>query len=466
MVAGIRAGKSTALAATITVYEATCGGHEEHTRKDRPVICFQIAQDLRFAKYSLHTIKGIIESMPWCKSWITDVTAERIDLKNHVTVVVTPPTIKSLRGYDSPVSVLDEIAIWYTEADSANPDIEVYNTAVSRQAQFEFPKIVGISSPWSKQGLLHRRYEAGTDGCKIRCNVCVENIRDGLDCEACKKLRRPHQNRLVLHSTSAGLGSPAVKDVWLKQQLEADPRNFARECLAIAQESISGFLDVAKLESAVDHNVIERIPDPKMYYVAAMDPAFRHDSFAFAVGHVDPAKGVVIDVIRRWVPVGGGSLNPAEILADITVTLRDYRVFTVYSDQYQFESLQQLAMNLGFSIEPVDFTASSKSEIYGNLKSLVNQRRIRLLDEPTTLREIKQLEQKLTQAGNVQIGAPKDQHDDLATVVALIGHKSIWMLPAVETPAPKLPTDIDIIKAQVEAKQQTRFVGRDENDEW
>ena len=367
-----------------------------------------------------------------------------------------------LANQEKPVAVLDEVSVWWTEADSANPDTEIYNQAVSRQAQFEFPKVVGISSPWSKQGLLYRRYEAGTNGCKLLCDSCRDGGRTIPGCAACEQLRRPHQSRLILHATSAGLGSPAVKHTWLVNQLESDPRNFSRECLARPLDSVSGFLDADRLDAAVLRGVVESPPDDKMFYVAAMDPAFRYDAFAFTIVHCDPTRGIIQDVVRQWNPSPGLPLNPSEVLAEIAPLLKRYKVFTVYSDQYQFEALQQLAMNLGFSIEPVDFTASSKAGIYGNLKSLVMQRKIKLLDHPATLRELKQLESRLTQGGTVQISAPREGHDDLATVVALAAQKAIWMLPAVVAPAPKEPTYQERIQAQIDRKRQTMLA----DSEW
>lgn len=463
MMAGIRAGKSTALAATVTAYEATLGGHEEHTRGDRPIVCFQIAQDLRMAKYSLHSIKAIIETMPWCKDWIQNSVADRLELSNRVTIATTPPTVKSIRGYDSPVAVLDEVAVWYTEADSANPDFEIYNQASSRQAQFSHPKIAGISSPWAMQGLLHQRWIAGTEGCKLRCPAHLGQPTVDT-CPACAALRVPHAGRLFLHATTAGLGSPAVKHTWLVTQQAADPRSFARECLATPQESVSGFLDAAKVSAAVDVATIERPPSDGNVYVAAMDPAFRHDSFTFTIVHADPKVGIVQDVVRAWRPLPGQSLNPAVILPDIAALLKQYRIFSVYSDQYQFESLVQLALGHGFSIEGVDFTASSKADIYGNLKSLVAQGRLRLLDHPDTVRELKQLEMQLTQGGGVRIAAPRGLHDDLATVVALAAQKAIWMLPL----APTAPVVEKTLEQQCQEQVLNRIKVQQEqsSDDW
>ena len=453
MIWGIRAGKSDRAAATIAAYEATCGGHEAFARPGRPIIVFMIAQDLRMAKYSLHSIKGAIESMPWCAGWIKQVTADRIDLSNGVTIAVTPPTLKSIRGYDSPAATLDEVAVWYTESDSANPDVAIYSQVSSRQAQFAFPKIVGISSPWSTRGMLYQRYTAGTNGNKITCERHRKN-RYITDCSDCNKLRKPHQGRLILHGTTASLGNPLIRREWLRSQCDADPRVFARECLSSFSAAVSGFLDYDKLDNAIDQGVISRPPEERNVYIAAMDPAFRHDSFAFCIGHAEVGKGVVVDLVKRWVPTPGMSLNPADILPEIAKDIATYRCGVVYSDQYQFEALNSLAMNLGFSIIPVDFTATAKADIYGNLKALVAQQRLRLTDDPDVLRELKQLEQKLTPGGSVQIQAPQGQHDDLATVVALMAHKAVWLTPLPIEEQPKEPTTFELCQQQIAKRKQ------------
>jgi hypothetical protein len=466
MVWGVRAGKSDMAAATIIAYESTCGGHEAYARPGRPIIVFQIAADLRLAKYSLHSIKGAIDQMPWCKDWIKQVTADRIDLSNGVTIAVTPPTVKSIRGYDSPAATLDEVGVWYVEADSANPDSQVYSQVTSRQAQFANPKIVGISSPWAMQGLLYDRHMAGTNGCHIFCDE-HRKTKVVADCPACRSLRIPHQGRLVMHGTTASLGNPLIRKTWLQSQLNADPRSFARECLAQFQESISGFLDAGRVEEAVQHGLLERPPEPGKLYLAAMDPAFRRDTFAVTICHADEQLGIIQDVSRRWVPPPGLPLNPETIIASELVPLmKQYRVLTIATDQYQFESLQQLALKHGLALDPTDFTASSKSEIWGNFKGLVNRGRIQLLDVPEQTRELKQLEAKLSPAGNVQISAPEGQHDDLATVIALAANRAVWMLPAADVPPPKVPTIKDEIDAQVMKKLHDKRFAQSDAEEY
>jgi len=299
---------------------------------------------------------------------------------------------------------------------------------------------------------LYKRWEAGTEGCKIKCSRCREKLVEG--CEDCRKLRQPHSGRLLLHATTASLGNPLINRSWLITQRDADPIAFNRECLTKFADALSGFLDGNKLSAAVDEGVISRPPEERNVYIAAMDPAFRHDSFAFCIGHAEVGKGIVVDLVKRWIPIPGMSLNPADILPEIARDIATYHCGVVYSDQYQFEALNSLAMNLGFSIIPVDFTATAKADIYGNLKALVAQQRLRLTDDPDVLRELKQLEQKLTPGGSVQIQAPQGQHDDLATVVALMAHKAVWLTPLPIEEQPKEPTTFELCQQQIAKRKQ------------
>lgn len=434
---GVRSGKST-IASFIITYEAVCGGHEAFVRAGRRLYCFQIAQDLRQAKYALHDIQANLESIPFLMNplkgggkRIQNVTADRIDLWNGVTIATTPPTVKSVRGYDSPAAVLDEVAVWYQEADSANPDFEIYRQVKSRQAQFARPKIIGISSPWNKGGLLFKRVKAGTNGVHARCEDHLGVVDSPLECPECVSERKAHRSHLVMVMPTAAMFNPNVTRQWLEEYKDADPRAFRRECLAEFLDSVSGFLDADLVREAVVGGVRSRPPLPEPVYVAAMDPAFKRDSFAFAIGHMDAKGRMVFDVLKKWKrEAGGAPLHPEVVLSEIAQTCGPYRVQTIYTDQYEINSLKILALQHGLTLSEVSLQSGSKNDIFANLASLLNQRRLKLLDHEEAIGELLALERKVTQGGNVTIAAPSGQHDDLAMVVALIAQQSVWLGPS------------------------------------
>jgi hypothetical protein len=456
LVCGVRAGKSE-IAAFISTYEATCGGHEAWTRKGKQVVWFQIAQDLALAQYSLHGIKANLESMAFMAGRVKAVTARRIDLWNGVTIATNPPTVKSVRGYDSPGAVMDEVGVWWQETESANPDFEIYNQLVSRQAQFSHPKIVGLSSPWNKAGLLYQRFEAGTEGEKLFCEVCRGDAgrRATGTCGACAVLRLPHAKRLVLHATTASLGNPLIKAQWLEDYQKKDPRAFERECLAKFQDSLSGFLDSTLLRKAVSPGCTARPPQATNFYVAAIDPAFRGDAFGFCIAHADPDKGVVIDYLLRELPSPGEKVDPEKMLAAIAAVCRRYHIIEVLTDQFSIEALKQMASHEGLSLRDITFSGKSKAAIYANLQQLLNTGRLHLLDHPETLRELMALERQNLQGGATKIAGPRGEHDDMATVVALACHAAVWMLPDQVVPDTPPPGAHELCFQQVERRRQT-----------
>lgn len=437
MVVGRRGGKTDKFASTIVAYEALFGGHEQWVSPGQPVYIFQVAQDLRNAQHALHFIFAAIEESPIGRELLDGPpVSDEIRLKNGIIIKCVPCTLKAVRGFACAVAVFDEVGVWYQESDSANPDYEIYRAIKPAQMQFPNKLLVGISSPYNKQGLLYKYYEAGTDGRKAPFNE-----------------RRAFRNTLVIHSPTASMGNRLVSRESLEEERDRDVRAFERECLAVFQDSISGFLDSRQLRESVDVGVLEREPLPHRYtYIAAIDPAFKHDAFALTIFHLDEDGKVIQDAIRRELPKGGKALNPDAIFSSFKQLLDSYGVVLLYSDQYHLESLQQLALAHGFLIEGVPFKATNKAMIYGSMQQLLNQGRLRLLDNETCLKELRQLEKKLTQGGVVQISAPTGQYDDLAAATAIATYKALWMTPNEKEEPVKEPSVFERIQSQIKRK--------------
>lgn len=454
IIAGRRMGKTDRIASTIVAYEAMFGGHEQFLTRGQNGYIFQIAQDLRNAQMALHFIFATIESSPVGLELLDGPPVrDEIRLRNNIIIKCIPCTVKAARGFAVPVAVLDEVGFWSFEADSANQDEEVYRAV--RKAQIQFPNklTVGISSPYAKQGLLWKNYEAGTNG------KYAQNHR-----------KKEFRNVLVAHAPTAASGNPLVTRESLLEERDRDPAAYERECLAQFQDSLSGFLDPKRIREAVMGDTGEIAPDIATYtYVCAIDPAFKHDAFALTIFHLDEDGMVVQDLVRRYKPQHGEALNPNKIFDEIGPILSSYGIVSIFSDQYHLESLQQLAMRRGFIIEGVPFKATNKAMIYGSLQQLLNQNRIKLLDHSETLKELRQLERKLTGGGVVQISAPQGAYDDLATVVALCANKCLWLHPEPKPEVKKDPTVHERIMEQIRRKKQNTLNTQlltQENDWW
>lgn len=429
---GRRSGKTDRISATQMAYEALLGGHMQYVEAKQDVKMLFIAQDIEQAKSHLNFIYRAINSSPMLAKELTKFNADAIKLTNGMVIEPAPPTITSSRGMAVPGWCADETGFWYTDAKSANPDFEIERAVEYAMAQFPDAFKLVTSTPYTKEGMLWKYSLAGTNGCKLP-------IED----------RDEHQGVLVVHAPTAAMENPRITRKRLTRLQTKDPDAFVRESLAKFVDSISGFFKPEVLAEAIDKKVLERpryprpgFPeDPTYFYLAAMDPAFRQDKFAFTVMHHERDKGIVQDYFEEWTPEPGNRLNPVEVLSQIKIVLDRYGVNAVYSDQYQLESLQQLALGMGFTINEVEFTSQSKAKLYGSLASLVNQRRIRFVDKPTIFNQLVSLEKRRTQAGTVQINAPPGKYDDAAAAIAICANQCIWMLSAeMVKPPPPLTT--------------------------
>lgn len=437
---GRRSGKTDRITATQMAYEALLGGHMRHAESGQDVQILFIAQDIDMASSHLNFIMNAVRSSPLLAREIEKFNADAIIFKNGLKIVPAPPTIKSSRGLAVPGWCGDEVGFWYTDQKSANPDYEVERAVEYAMSQFPDSFKFITSTPYTKEGMLWEAKLAGTNG---------KLIVDPDD-------RAEYEGVLVCHASTAAMENPRINKKRLVKLQKKDPEAYIRESLAQFVDSISGFLSPDLLRLAIARTadgkgILERarLPrpgvaeDPTPFYLAAMDPAFRHDKFAFTIMHHSMEEGIVQDYFEEWTPVPGTPLNPSEILAQIKVKLDVYGVNLIYSDQYQLESLQQLGLNMGFTIIGIDFTAQSKAKIYGSFASLVNQRRLKLLDKPTIYDQLVALEKRRTPGGTVQISAPPGKFDDAAAACALCAHQCIWMLPQLAPPKPKPPTLVE-----------------------
>jgi hypothetical protein len=418
---GRRAGKTDKIMALILAYEAALGGHTQYISEGQDCIVYMIAHRMDVAKANMPSIRAVLDSSRLLTKEVASQAAEALRLKNKVNIVPSPPSLKAQRGIAVPAVGLDEVAFWYSDADAANPDFEVERAVAYSQLQFPDAMRAGVTTPWTKEGLAYKYHKAGTE--------------EGI---------------LACFAPTAALENPRISRKKLEKLRKKDPEAFDRESLCTFPDSISGFFSPALLESAVEKGAVERSPvlegPIRPFYVAAMDPAFRHDSFAFVIGHKDTRRGVVVDLTRRWTPIRGQKLNPKDVLIEVKQILTAYGLTQVVSDQYQLEALQQIAIDMGISIEGMDFTAKSKVKIYGNLAQLVNQRKLVLLDgqhsesNAAMVSELITLEKRIGGAGNIQISAPEGKHDDMCSALAQMAYRAIWMSPFEEDEKPKEPS--------------------------
>jgi hypothetical protein len=448
VLAGRRSGKSY-VSGFVALYEILFGGHTSPTyiEPGQDVIVPYIAQDLPTARANMKYIAIFAQKVDALRKRLKDVKADYIKFDNGITVQIEPPTIKTGRGWAIPMVIMDEVGYWYKLVESANPDFEVQRAVSAAQSQFPHKKQLLISSPYIEVGILWDADRAGTNGYKL-----AEGDEE----------KGAYQGTLVLKASTAAVQNPRgpSKARLLIEQIR-DPDGFKREYLAQFTSAVNGFLSADVVKEAVVKGLKEasrkEIEKSGMrpYYVAVMDPAFRHDTFAFGIFHRTAKGEIHMDLLRTWEPSPklGLRLDPRQILEEIATLLKAWQVKLVYSDQYQLEALQQLALQLGFSIIGHDFTGKSKAKLYGSLSKALQLKQLKLLDIPVIYQQLVLLQKKLNPMGGVMISAPSGKRDDVATVVALGAGMSLQMLPQFEPKVRREPTLVAMGLAQIKRQQ-------------
>jgi len=462
-----RRGTKTSISSFIVAYEALCGGHKQHLRNPRQEPRFiQVAQDLATAKANLRQhILPYLESSPVGRNELGDpkksVTADTIRLANCGLIVVAPPNIK-VRGQAVPVAAGDEIAFWQKDKESAAPDFEVINAITPGMAQFPHRKLLKMSSPWTKEGVLWKDYsDIGTYGRHLTDPDQRKAFTRTLVLKAPSATVNPTLSR---RATSRPVAIAAARDYLLRERAK-DASAFSREFLAEFSDSVSGFLPVPLLRRAATDQTggatspapRRRTPRPGVRYVASMDPGFRGDAFAFCIGHLDGGS-FVQDVMEGWRGSAEQPLSPHLCIALAAAQCKEYGVTVVSSDQHHLDSLQEIAQNFGLLVEPHIFTNQAKRVMWSEFITLLHQDKLRLLSDDETLRELGAMERILSPNGSIRYAGKRD---DRASVLAMCVHRAIQY---GETHAPVEYVDRDPTPDEIRAFAAARYAeGRKSN---
>jgi hypothetical protein len=119
-----------------------------------------VAQDQRATRIAFDYIRSYMTESALLAPLVEEVLATEIVLTTGVTIGCFPCTLRSLRGWSMPVGVMDEVAFFRLEGQ-ANADAEVQ--ASIRRGMISFPstRLVKISTPYMKSGILFEDFKRG-----------------------------------------------------------------------------------------------------------------------------------------------------------------------------------------------------------------------------------------------------------------------------------------------------------------
>ena len=401
---GRRSGKTT-MAALVCLWDALLSPDlRRYLRRGELRYAVAVATNLRQARLIVSAARSIVSRSPLLAELRASESDDEIVFKTGAAVAAFPCTSRGGRGWPISTLVMDEAA-HFVDTDGNSAAESVLRALVPSTAQFgDAARIIVASTPFGSDGLFADLHAKATNG--------------ELD------------DAVARHATSAEM-NPTLDSAVLSRELARDPESFKSEYEAQFVGCGGAFLDPERVAAAVADRA-ELDPGQATDWVAGLDPAFSSDPFGLAlVGRVPvrftPLDRLVVGVVRSGQPSRAESFEEKRVNEDIVlrevadVCLR-YRA-RVVTDQYAAPAIVDYLARRGLSVETVAMTATSKTDVFAELRARLNTEALELYEHPGLLAELRRLRTRYS-AGSASVVNPRvgGSHGDLAQALAL----AVW----------------------------------------
>jgi hypothetical protein len=382
-ICGRRGGKSK-MASIIAVYLALFHSYKEFLTPGEVGTIQVLATNRYQARVILSYIRGIFENNPVFDQYVERGNTEQIVLTNGIAIEVSPASHRSIRGRTCVAILMDEVAFWRIEGVS--PDTEILAAARPAMASIPTSKLIVISSPYSRSGILYEHY------------------RDyfGKDTDP----------GLLVWKAATRTMNPCISEALIERETIKDASAARAEWFAEFREDLEDFLNLDAVTACVAHPG-ELAPQKGNIYHAFVDPSGgRIDRFTVAIGHQDfQTMKLSVDLLRGWTP----PINPDDVVFEITERLKQYRVSRVVGDRYAGAWVSSAFDKHGITYEPA---ARPKSELYLGFEGYINTQRVQIPKHTQLINELVNLERRRSRSGKDTVDHPPRGKDDFANAVA------------------------------------------------
>ena len=401
---GRRSGKTT-LAALVGLWDCLLRpGMQAMVRpgERRHVVC--VATSLRQARLFVHAAVTIVEASPLLKDMVESVTEDTILFHNATALSAFPCSARAVRGWPISTLLLDEAAHFISETDGPAVADNVFSALMPATAQFgSQARIIVASTPYGSSGFFAELHAQASSGELVDARSAT--------------------------ATTAEM-NPTITQKFLDLEQARDPESYRSEYLALFVGGGANYLDPQRIEDAIADRD-ELLPGQATRWVAGLDPAFSRDPFGLAIvgQHPHDWRNLVLGFARSWIPDRSSTdgrdfehrrLQEDRILAEVAAECLRYKVAKVVTDQYASEQVVGRLRQSGLHVEVIQMSASSKTAVYGELRSRINLGTLELYRHETMVAELKRLRTKYT-GGSANVINPRvgSSHGDIAQALAM-----------------------------------------------
>jgi len=370
-----------------------------------------IAQNRLQARVIFSYIRAFLTEAPSLAQYVENITLERIDLAGDISIECHACSYRSIRGRTVIVGLCDELAMWDTDDDAAEPDSEVLSALRPAMSSVRGALLLCASSPHARRGELWKAYTEfyGKDG------------------------------DVLVWKAETRTMNPTITEKTVASAYRRDPVGAAANYGAEFRSDAEGYVSREVVEVAVVKGRYELAPHEGQSYFAFTDPSGgRADAFTIAISHHQDGVAV-LDAIRCRRP----PFSPEAICEDFSKLLRHYGISTVEGDRYAGDWPIE-----GFSKFGIQYRqcGQTKSELYQELLPALNSGQVVLLDQPHLIDEICGLERRVARGGRDSIDHVRGAHDDMANACAGA------LLPALRPAWDPQPSDFAVMNAPVASR--------------
>ena len=395
-IAGARSGKNSYIETPILLYEALYGDFKPNRGETCAVVL--VAQDARASTISLELARAYLKQSPFLSKFLVKATKDTLVLSNGIRFMVFPCTSRSIYGFSIVGAAMDELGRFRFEG-AADTDVDVQHAIWRGMARlYNKPaKLIKISSPSSRAGLLYMDFQ--------------------------RSFGKPDPHRLVWQSTSEKMAAGIVDSAFIQRIREEDPMRAARIYDAEFCEDVDVFLSADVVEAVTDYGILERLPENGVKYIAACDPAGHgNDAFTLSIVKVEGTKADLrIQQVfsKAWVKPRSGLRNLEVCVAEASNILMRYQLKTIYGDRamsgWVLEAFQRrgITYDYPFIKRSGEKFYVTRSDAYQESAPLFRANRVRILDDETTRRELRNLELRGDRV------TPGPGHDDRVNALCL-----------------------------------------------
>jgi hypothetical protein len=395
-----RTGKDS-VASAVAAFSAATFDQQDRLRPGERAQVYCLACDRDQSKICLNYIRSYFTDIPALAAMILRETADGFELKNSVDITVATSSFRAVRGKPVLLAIFDEAAFMSSDT-SANPDTQLYQAI--RPALLTIPgsRIIIISSPYRKGGLLFNRHKK-----------CFGENDD---------------NTLVIQASVRQL-NPTITQAQIDAEIEEDPAAAVSELFGQFRDDVGSLMPLEMVENAVDKGVLVRPPQKWFTYHCGVDPSGGvHDSFCAAISHAEEDGNIVLDALLEI----KAPCDPVAACEQVAGLIAAYGLKECTGDKYSAQFVVSAFAKHGVTY---NHSERDRSKIYADVLACFTSGRARLLDTPKNrlVVQFAGLQRTTSSMGRDKIDHQKGQKDDMANAASLA-----MVLASVEKQQPTL----------------------------